>query len=105
LGYVLRHDCGALAIGGKLITHSLAAKGLYLMHCCDPIACLIGGGIATSPQGRLGLDHNHIILFRRVLRRRHIIMSASFYKSAHWCALLVAVITTTEKSLKARSVL
>jgi hypothetical protein len=38
-----------------LITLSLAAKGLYLIHCCDPIAGLIVGGIATSPQGRLRL--------------------------------------------------
>jgi hypothetical protein len=26
---------------------------MYLIHCCDPIAGLIGGGIATQPQGRL----------------------------------------------------
>jgi hypothetical protein len=40
----------------KLITLSLAAKGLYLIHCCGPIAGLIGGGLATSPQGRLRLN-------------------------------------------------
>jgi hypothetical protein len=35
------------AAGEKLITLSHAAKGLYLIHCCDPIAGLIGAESQT----------------------------------------------------------
>jgi hypothetical protein len=39
------------------IDHSFACgEKLYLIHCCDPIAGQIGGGIATSPQGHHRLD-------------------------------------------------